>query len=265
MKKKVHTFVVLAYKESSYLEECIKSVLNQHYKSNVVIATSTPNKYINDMAKKYNLEVKVNPNKGKGIGKDFDFASNCVKSELVTIAHQDDIYDYDYSKSVVDMYRKYNDASIIFTDYYEIKGDRKEYSNKNLVIKRILLFPLKFKSLGKYKFFKRWILRFGNAISCPAVTYVQRNVPKDKFEVEMKCDIDWYAWEKLSKMKGRFVFVSDKLMGHRIDETTTTTKIISEGVRTKEDLLIFEKFWPRKFAKLINKFYKKSEENNAKI
>ena len=54
-------------------------------------------------------------------------------------------------------------------------------------------------------------------------------------------------------------------MGHRIDETTTTTKIISEGVRTKEDLLIFEKFWPRKFAKLINKFYKKSEENNAKI
>lgn len=26
----MHTFVVLAYKESSYLEECIKSVLNQN-------------------------------------------------------------------------------------------------------------------------------------------------------------------------------------------------------------------------------------------
>ena len=31
MKKeqKLHTFVVLAYKESQYLEKCIKSVLNQ--------------------------------------------------------------------------------------------------------------------------------------------------------------------------------------------------------------------------------------------
>lgn len=264
MKKSIHTFVVLAYKESKYLEDCIKSVLNQNYKSNVVIATSTPNKYINDMAKKYNLKVKTNPNKGGGIGKDFDFASNCVQSKLVTIAHQDDIYDYNYSKFVVDMYNKYNDASIIFTDYYEIKGDRREYSNKNLKIKRILLLPLKIKHFGKYRFFKRWILRFGNSISCPAVTYVQQNVPENKFDVDMKCDIDWYAWEKLSRLDGRFVFVSDKLMGHRIDETTTTTKIISEGIRTKEDLIMFKKFWPLKISMFINKFYIKSEENNAK-
>ena len=42
----LHTFVVLAYKESRYLEECIKSVLNQSYKSKVVIATTTDNKFI---------------------------------------------------------------------------------------------------------------------------------------------------------------------------------------------------------------------------
>ena len=36
--KIIHTFVVLAYKESDKLEECIKSVLNQKYKSEVVIA-----------------------------------------------------------------------------------------------------------------------------------------------------------------------------------------------------------------------------------
>ena len=46
----MHTFVVLAYKESSYLEECIKSVLNQKYPSKVVIATSTPNQYIENIA-----------------------------------------------------------------------------------------------------------------------------------------------------------------------------------------------------------------------
>ena len=41
-----HTFVVLAYKESRYLETCIQSVLNQEFKSNVVIATSTRNAFI---------------------------------------------------------------------------------------------------------------------------------------------------------------------------------------------------------------------------
>lgn len=261
----IHTFVVLAYKESEFLEECIKSVLNQDYSSNVVIATSTPNKYIQKIAKKYKLEVINNPNPGNGIGADFDFASNCVESQLVTVAHQDDIYNKEYSKLVVEAYKKYKDASIIFTDYYEIKKDRLEYSNKNLRIKRILLFPLKCKALGRFKFFKRWILRFGNAISCPAVTYVQKNVPKRKFDIDMKCDIDWYAWEKLSKRKGRFIYISNKSMGHRIDETTTTTKIINEGLRTKEDLEIYKKFWPGIIAELLNKFYKKSEENNSKM
>ena len=53
-------------------------------------------------------------------------------------------------------------------------------------------------------------------------------------------------------------------MGHRIDESTTTTKIISEGIRTKEDLKIYRKFWPEFIAKMINKLYVKSEDNNSK-
>ena len=140
MKTIKHTFVVLAYKESEFLEECIKSVLNQKHKSDVVIATSTPNDYINKMAKKYKLKIYKNPKPGRGIGYDFDFASNCVKSDIITIAHQDDIYDYEYSYEVVDTYKKYSDSSIIFTDYYEIRNNKKEYKNKNLTIKRFLLF-----------------------------------------------------------------------------------------------------------------------------
>lgn len=264
MKKAKHTFVVLAYKESEFLEECIKSVLNQKYKSDVVIATSTPNEYIKKMAKKYKLKVYENPNPGKGIGYDFDFASNCVKSDIVTIAHQDDLYNYEYSYEIVNAYKKYSDSSIIFTDYYEIRNNKKEYKNRNLRIKRFLLLPLRNQKLGKYNFFKRLVIRFGNSICCPAVSFVQKNVPKDKFSSELKCDVDWFAWEKLSRENGRFVFVSKSLMGHRIDESTTTTKIISEGIRTKEDLKIYRKFWPEFIAKMINKLYVKSEDNNSK-
>lgn len=261
MEKNIHTFVVLAYKESNDLEKCIKSVLNQSIKTNVVIATSTPNKYIDKLAKKYKLKLIVN-NEKKGIGYDFDFASNCVDSDLVTIAHQDDIYDYTYAEEVIKKYKKYPKSLILFTDYYEIKNELKVESNINLKIKRLLLFPLRISFLSKYKFIKRSALRFGNAISCPAVTFVRKNVPKDKFKCDMKCNVDWYAWEKLSEISGNFIFISKKLMGHRIDNTTTTTKIINEGIRTKEDLVMFKKFWPAVIANFINNIYATSEKNN---
>ena len=58
MMKIIHTFVILAYKESDDLEDCIKSVLKQSVKSNVVIATSTPNDFITDLA---GFPAKVSP------------------------------------------------------------------------------------------------------------------------------------------------------------------------------------------------------------
>lgn len=256
-----HTFVVLAYKESNQLEECIKSVLNQSVKTNVVIATSTPNDFINKMAKKYKLKIIVNENP-KGISYDFDFASNCVHSELVTIAHQDDIYDETYAEEVLKKYKKYPKSLIIFTDYYEIKNNKKEYSNTNLKIKRILLFPLRISPLSKFKFIKRWVIRWGNAICCPAVTFVQKNVPKEKFSCNLKCNVDWYAWEKLSKQKGNFSYIPKKIMGHRIHEESTTTSIIKDNIRTEEDYEMFKKIWPKCIAKQINKIYSKSEKNN---
>lgn len=55
-----HTFVICAYKESEFLEECILSLKNQSISSEIFIATSTPNKYIEALAEKYNLKVFVN-------------------------------------------------------------------------------------------------------------------------------------------------------------------------------------------------------------
>ena len=55
-----HTFLVCAYKESPYLEQCIKSLLAQTKKSNIIISTSTPCNYIQEIAKKYNIEVLIN-------------------------------------------------------------------------------------------------------------------------------------------------------------------------------------------------------------
>lgn len=260
MKKALHTFVVLAYKESAFLEDCIKSVINQRYRSNVLIATTTDNEYIREMAKKYNLKVVVG--KHTNIGGDFDFAVSVGNTELVTVAHQDDLYDYEYSYKVVEKYKEYKDSSIIFTDYYEIRDGKKVESNTNLKIKRAILLPLKNTKKCDRESRKRWAIKFGNSISCPAVTFVKNNCPQKIFESEYKSNVDWLAWARLSKLKSRFTYIKDMLMGHRISEESTTTDIVKQGIRTKEDFEIYSMFWPKFIAKMITKAYKNSEKSN---
>ena len=52
-------------------------------------------------------------------------------------------------------------------------------------------------------------------------------------------------------------------MGHRISESSTTTDIINQGIRTKEDYKIFKRFWPKPIAKTLTKLYQKSEKSNS--
>lgn len=257
----LHTFVILAYQESPYLESCIKSVTSQTYRSQIVIATTTKNTHITNLAKKYKL--KIIEGNHTNIGGDFDFAIHSANTPLVTIAHQDDVYDKNYSRAIVDSYLNHPDSSIIFTDYYEIRNSQKTFTNTNLKIKRILLLPIQLKSTLKSHFFKRLILRFGNPICCPAVTFVINNCSSKIFASHFKCDCDWHAWEKLSKKPGAFTFISEPLMGHRISESSTTTNIIKQGIRTKEDYEIFCRFWPKPIAKLLTKFYQTSEKSNS--
>ena len=258
-----HTYVVLAYKESPYLEDCVKSVLNQKYESNVVIATSTPNKYIKDIAQKYNLKVVARPEKDRGLGaaSDFNFALTASESELITIVNHDEIYNYDYSFEVVSYYEKNKDSSIIFTRYYDIKDKETVYTSLNFTIKNFLLWPLKISK--RSKFTKRLSLRFGNPIGCPATTFVLAHTEQPVFAPDLKASFDYWAWEKLSKAEYAFGYIKKPLMGHRIHSESITTGALQDNTRTKEDVIIFSKFWPKPIAIALSKIYKLSEKSNV--
>ena len=102
---KNHTFAICAYKESPYLEECIKSLKNQTVKSNIIMATSTPNDHIKNLAQKYEIQLFIN-NGEKGIGQDWNFAVSNTKTDYVTVAHQDDVYCENYLEQIVLMQKK---------------------------------------------------------------------------------------------------------------------------------------------------------------
>ena len=125
-----HTFVICAYKESKYLEEVVKSLLDQTLKSNIIISTSTPNEHIEKIAKKYNLEVFVNTGK-TGIGPDWNFGVSSAKTKYVTIAHQDDLYDKSYTEEVYKAINKNNDIIMIFSNHKEIRDGE--------IVKKILI------------------------------------------------------------------------------------------------------------------------------
>ena len=54
------TFAICAYKESPYLEDAILSALEQTIPVKILIATSTPSAYIENIARKYDLPYFVN-------------------------------------------------------------------------------------------------------------------------------------------------------------------------------------------------------------
>ena len=118
---KDHTFAISAYKESKYLEECIKSVLNQKTKSNVIICTATPNNHIEALANKYNIPLYIREGK-PDIQDDWNFAYANAKTQYVTITHQDDLYHEDYSSYIQKNIEKENKEILIFTGYREIKN-----------------------------------------------------------------------------------------------------------------------------------------------
>lgn len=257
---KNHTFAICAYKESQYLEECIKSLQSQTVKSNIIMATSTPNNHIKKLAEKYKIELFINDGE-KGIGQDWNFAVSKTQTDYVTVAHQDDIYCENYLEEIVNKLEKGKDFVIAFSDYNEIKNGETIPLTTNLKIKKILQFPLKINN--KSKIFKKFSLAFGSSICCPAVTVNTSVLGKKPYKTELKCDLDWDSWYEFSKIKGRFLYISKPLMKHRIHEESETSNLIENNIRLEEDLLMFKKFWPEWMAKLLMKKYKNAIKTNG--
>lgn len=259
-----HTFVIPAYKDSPYLESCIKSLINQSIKSEILIATSTPSLYLEQIAKKYNLAYFIN-SAPSAIASDWNFAIDKAKNTLITIAHQDDIYEPNYAETILKTIEKNKKENIliVFTNYADLINDKARSFSTNAFIKGILLFPFKFSSIIKNKFLKRFVLMFGDPICCPTVT-INLNAIKYQFRFSnnYSCALDWLAWLDLAKEDGAFLYIDKKLVNHRIHPESETTNQINNGRRQQEELQIFELLWGKTIAKLMVKAYKLGHKDN---
>lgn len=257
-----HSFAVCAYRQSPYLEECIRSVIDQsHPGSEIFISTSTPSEWLNDIAEKYNLPVYVNTGE-TGIGQDWNFAYSKASGDFITIAHQDDFYCRDYVKNALRLLESSRNPLIFFCNYGELREGSWVSEAKILNAKRKMLRLLANGRFSGSVFIRRRILSLGSPICCPSVTFSRESFPSPPFKTEMTCSLDWDTWESISTKRGDFLYDPSVLMYHRIHAESATTELIENNVRTQEDLEMYKRFWPDFIAGILIKWYAESQKSN---
>lgn len=250
-----HAFVVLAYKDSPFLRACLASVCAQTRPSAVVIATSTPSPYIEDVAKSFGVQVKVNP-LHSGIAGDWAFGLSVTDARYVTLAHQDDVYYPTFAQQTLETFERSAKAALCFTGYEEIDDEGRPKSSKISKIKHLI----QFFAIGSRERVEgralHAMLALGNTLPCSTVTYDRRQLAGFQFSTELSSNLDWDAWMSLLNRGETFLHVNERLVGRRHNALTETSALIRSGRRAEEDLMMFRRLWPKRIGDLIAYVYK---------
>ena len=248
-----HTFVILAHKESPYLEACVQSILIQSKKSEVIITTSTPSDFIKEIANRNQIKYIVNDSGKIGVVNDFNFAYSQAQTKYVTLAHQDDVFEKDYSSNIFESMQRVSNPLIAFTNSSDLIDGKLQKSSFKTFIKQLLLFPFLFSRSIESIFLKKMMLSFGNPINCPTVTFNKQIIPDFEFSPTYVILYDWEAWIKLAKMPGAFVYLSDRLLQYRFHEGSVTSSQIEKF--KQEELSILKTIWGSMIGRLVFNIY----------
>jgi len=249
-------FVIPAYRKSPFIEDCLQSLTSQTHSCEIRIATSTPSSWLDEIAISYGAQVFTNPN-SDGIAGDWNFALSCGGSNLITLAHQDDIYLANYAEQVVNYFSSNPDSAIAFTDLGEIINHQRVNLNLRVFVKKLLLFWGFFfsntiASPGSY----RRLLSFGCPIPCPAVTFNRHEIGDFRFSTDYQVNLDWMAWTDLSKKNVKMGYVRGAQVLHRIHTEAETQKAVASRQREREDIALFSQYWPKSVVHIIMYFYR---------
>ena len=282
-----HSWAICAYGDSPYLEACLRSVSGQTLRTKAVICTSTPSPYIYELAEKYGMPVLVREGE-PGIGRDWNFAYEQAETDLVTLAHQDDIYSSRYAETAVRAKERYPDMSLFTCDAAVYKepasdgtwterlvskgkaavrrhlpgGDTKiSFMTPVGTVKKLLRIPLRVTAWNDMTELKRAAVSLGNPIVCPSCTYDKPMCGPKLWDEELRFTVDWDALVKLSGKRGRWICDERPLMVNRIHKGAETSRLTGNGVREKEESDMFDRLLPPGIADTVKKFYRLSYGN----
>lgn len=252
-----HTFAIPVYGAAQGLARLIASLRAQSgARSEIVLATSTPSPELAELAARERLPLKLNPLRS-GIAADWNFALAAAQTQLVTLAHQDDVFAPDYAATLGEALQRHTQALIAFSDYSEHTPAGARPVNINVRIKRALCrraFGVR-ESLDAPRD-KLRLLALGNPICCPSVMFNRDTLGEFQFPDGWRTNLDWMAWVTLAWRPGGFLYVRQPLVSKGIHPGSETTATIGDRARAREDRALFEVFWPRPVAAALGALYR---------
>ena len=253
-----HSFVVAAYGHSPYLAACLESLARQTIDTPIRICTSTPFDGINEIAAQYRAEVIVHhPN--RGIGHDWNAALQASTTELITLAHQDDLYDPGFSQAKIDIHCRYPDVAVSFCDSDEIRddGNRRTFGFNHWIKLALVASAFLGTNVAKGNLRRRILFGFGNPVLCAGVTFNRARLSGFSFREDLRTNMDWIAWNELSSRQG-IARVHKRLVSRRVHADSETAACIIDGARLDEDRQVFRQLWPSPIAAVIGALYRLS-------
>ncbi len=250
-----HAFVVMAHGDSPFLPGCLASLRAQSLSARIVAATSTPSPFIEEAAAAAAALLIVNPERG-GIAADWNFALRASDARYVTLAHQDDVSFPPFLATSLDLLATVPSAALSFTGYVEIGDDGSRVRSRTSLIKHALEAMTLGRRTTPGPARLRAFLSLANPLPCSSVTFDRVRLGDFAFSGAFRSNLDWDAWLRLLDDGAFFVRTAERLVGRRHNRLTATTALTREGVRQREDQVMFRRLWPRPVADLITLAYK---------
>lgn len=250
-----HSFMLLAYRDSPFLEGCLRTLRAQTLPSRIVVATSTPSPFIERAVRAAGAEIRVNPQR-QGIGADWNFALDAAPTRYVTLAHQDDVYDPAFTARTRAAFSGNPDGALCFTGYREIADDGTPRRSKVSVVKGLIGAATIGRRARVDGWRRRLFLSFGNPLPCSSVTFDMAGLGGFRFSADYASNLDWDAWWRLHGEGRVFLHCPEPLVGRRHNPLTETAQLIRNGTRRQEDLSMFRRIWPAGLGSLIAALYR---------
>lgn len=258
--------VVVAHGDSPHLRTCVASLLSQKAGRPVSlsVATSASNSSIQAVCELYGLPLHVNQAAAGGIGPDWSFAFHCGRSDLLTLCHQDDVYEPDYVEQMAALFERWEELRFACSDHVELVDGRVRAPSATLLVKRALMrYAFGSSTVVDCRARRRRLLAWGNPVSCPSVMFNRAAMPDFRFSDRLRSNLDWDAWDRLCSMGGCMGYVRSRLVAHRIHADSATTALIRGHVRVREDLEMMKRFWPAPVAQVLARAYRLSYRSNT--
>lgn len=208
---KTLTIALTTYNRPNFLQESIKSILNQTFKDfDLVILDNGSTNETTSVIHSFN-DTRISCVKNQT--NDLEFVNNAfsyTKNDFLMIFHDDDIMEPTMLEEMIKIIKSDEEINTISCSINLINSDSK---NLNKIRPRII----KDKVWAKEKFIKQYLFS-GDIIPCPSTIFRSSIIKKYDFKYDWKVGpaVDLFLFFQINLLKGNMILLKKPLLNYRI-------------------------------------------------